>query len=62
MADGPPAGRLSPVRRRLLLITASSPLIRAARRSRVLDFQQITMPYLAALVPRQWDVRHVDER
>ena len=45
----------------LLLITASSPDIRHVRRSRVLDFQQITMPYLAAFVPRHWTVRHIDE-
>jgi len=47
--------------RRLLLITASSPDIQRVRRSRVLNFQQVTMPYLAALVPPGWDVRHVDE-
>jgi len=47
--------------RRLLLITASSPDIQRVRRSRVLNFQQVTMPYLAALVPPGWDVRHIDE-
>lgn len=31
------------------------------RRSRVLNFQQITMPYLAARVPPGWQVQHVDE-
>ena len=31
------------------------------RRSRVLNFQQITMPYLAARVPPGWQVIHVDE-
>jgi len=46
---------------RLLLITASSPEIRKVRRSRVLNFQQITMPYLAARVPHGWEVIHVDE-
>ncbi|MFN8376676.1 MAG: radical SAM protein [Anaerolineae bacterium] len=46
---------------RLLLITASSPEIRKVRRSRVLSFQQITMPYLAARVPANWEVLHVDE-
>jgi radical SAM superfamily enzyme YgiQ (UPF0313 family) len=46
---------------KLLLITASSPEIRRVRRSRVLNFQQITMPYLAASVPPGWDVIHVDE-
>ena len=45
----------------LLLITASSPEIRRVRRARVLNFQQITMPYLASRVPRSWDVIHVDE-
>ena len=47
--------------RTLLLITASSPAIRQARRGRVLNFQQITMPYLAAFVPPDWEVVHVDE-
>jgi radical SAM superfamily enzyme YgiQ (UPF0313 family) len=45
----------------LLLITASSPEIQRVRRSRVLNFQQITMPYLAAFVPPHWTVLHVDE-
>ncbi len=47
--------------RTLLLVTASSPAIKRARRSRVLNFQQITMPYLAALAPPEWTVRHIDE-
>jgi radical SAM superfamily enzyme YgiQ (UPF0313 family) len=47
--------------RTLLLITASSPDIRRVRRSRLLDFQQITMPYLAAFCPPHWRVVHVDE-
>jgi len=47
--------------RTLLLVTASSPDIRRVRRSRVLNFQQITMPYLAAFAPPQWTVLHVDE-
>jgi len=47
--------------RTLLLITASSPEIQRVRRSRVLNFQQITMPYLAAFVPSYWKVLHVDE-
>ncbi|MGD1074358.1 MAG: cobalamin-dependent protein [Bryobacteraceae bacterium] len=46
---------------KLLLITASSDEIRRARRSRFLNFQQITMPYLAAMVPSAWHVTHVDE-
>ena len=46
---------------KLLLITASSPDIRKIRRSRFLNFQQITMPYLAALTPPDWQVEHVDE-
>ena len=45
----------------LLLITASSPEIQRVRRSRVLNFQQVTMPYLAAFVPQHWRVLHVDE-
>ena len=47
--------------RTLVLITASSPAIRRVRRSRVLNFQQITMPYLAAFVPPDWKVVHIDE-
>ncbi|MGZ9226868.1 MAG: B12-binding domain-containing radical SAM protein [Anaerolineales bacterium] len=46
---------------KLLLITASSPEIRKVRQARVLSFQQITMPYLAACVPLGWEVVHVDE-
>jgi radical SAM superfamily enzyme YgiQ (UPF0313 family) len=46
---------------RLLLITASSPEIKRVRQSRVLNFQQITMPYLAAYVPSHWTILHVDE-
>ena len=45
----------------LVLITASSPEIRRVRRARVLNFQQITMPYLASRVPPSWDVVHIDE-
>ena len=48
-------------RRRILLITASSPAIQKVRRARVLNFQQITMPYLASFVPSDWDVIHIDE-
>ena len=47
--------------RNLVLITASSPEIQRVRRYRVLNFQQVTMPYLAAFVPPHWTVRHVDE-
>lgn len=47
--------------RTLLLITASSPEIQRVRRARVLNFQQITMPYLAAFVPPHWKVIHIDE-
>ena len=46
---------------KLLLITASAPEIRTIRRSRFLNFQQITMPYLAALTPPHWQVEHIDE-
>lgn len=46
---------------KLLLITASSPEIRRVRKARFLNFQQITMPYLAARVPANWEVSHVDE-
>jgi radical SAM superfamily enzyme YgiQ (UPF0313 family) len=46
---------------KLVLITASAPEIRNVRRSRFLNFQQITMPYLAARVPPDWDVIHFDE-
>ncbi len=46
---------------KLLLISVSSPQIRQICRSRFLNFQQITMPYLAALTPSHWWVSHVDE-
>jgi len=52
---------MPPRSRTVLLITASSPQIRRVRRSRVLNFQQITMPYLASFVPPHWTVLHVDE-
>ncbi|WP_242950465.1 B12-binding domain-containing radical SAM protein [Clostridium acidisoli] len=45
----------------LLLITASSDEIRNIRKSRVIGFQQCTMPYLAALTPPNWNIEHVDE-
>ncbi|MBS4026931.1 MAG: B12-binding domain-containing radical SAM protein [Clostridia bacterium] len=46
---------------KILLITASSPHIRNIRKSRVINFQQITMPYLAARLPSHWEVEHIDE-
>ncbi|MDP4089320.1 MAG: radical SAM protein [Bacillota bacterium] len=46
---------------RLLLITASSKEIKVVRKSRVIGFQQCTMPYLAALTPSNWEIEHVDE-
>lgn len=52
---------MSSPRPKLLFITASSPAIQKVRRARVLNFQQITMPYLAAFVPSNWEVIHVDE-
>lgn len=52
---------MSQAPRTLLLITVSSPEIQRVRRSRVLNFQQITMPYLASFVPSHWTVLHVDE-
>ncbi|MDP4183112.1 MAG: radical SAM protein [Bacillota bacterium] len=45
----------------LLLITASSEKIKYIRKSRVIGFQQVTMPYLASLTPSSWTVYHVDE-
>jgi radical SAM superfamily enzyme YgiQ (UPF0313 family) len=46
---------------KLLLITASSDEIKDIRRSRYIGFQQCTMPYLAAFVPPEWQIEHVDE-
>src|SRR5690349_551883 len=46
---------------KLVLITACAPEIRNVRRSRFLNFQQITMPHLAARVPPGWDAIHFDE-
>jgi radical SAM superfamily enzyme YgiQ (UPF0313 family) len=61
MPEQPRDWKFSIVMPRLLLITASSPEIRRVRRARFLNFQQITMPYLAARVPPSWEVMHVDE-
>ena len=47
--------------KKLLLITASAPGIKKIRKARVIKFQQITMPYLAALTPSNWNVQHIDE-
>ena len=58
MVDGQEMGPNTPT---LLLITASSREIQRVRRARVLNFQQVTMPYLAAFVPPHWKVRHIDE-
>jgi len=52
---------MPPDPRTLLLVTASSPDIQRVRQSRVLNFQQVTMPYLAAFAPSHWTVLHVDE-
>lgn len=52
---------MSNAARTLLLITVSSPDIQRVRRNRVLNFQQITMPYLAAFAPPHWTVTHTDE-
>lgn len=52
---------MSSAARTLLLITVSSPEIQRVRRARVLNFQQITMPYLAAFAPPHWTVFHIDE-
>lgn len=46
---------------KLLLITASSRQIKRIRKSRVVGFQQLTMPYLAALTPSRWQIEHIDE-
>ncbi len=46
---------------KLLLITASADGIKKIRKSRVVRFQQVTMPYLAALTPSNWTVFHFDE-
>ncbi len=46
---------------KLLLITASAKEIKRIRRSRVIGFQQVTMPYLAGLTPAHWQVEHIDE-
>jgi radical SAM superfamily enzyme YgiQ (UPF0313 family) len=52
---------MSTAARTLLLITASAPEIQRVRRPRILNFQQITMPYLAAFAPPHWTVIHIDE-
>jgi radical SAM superfamily enzyme YgiQ (UPF0313 family) len=46
---------------KLLLITCEDPLTLQARARELIRFPQLTMPLLAALTPRHWDVSHVDE-
>ena len=45
----------------LLLITVSAIEIQNIRSSRFINFQQCTMPYLAAFFPDDWDITHLDE-
>jgi radical SAM superfamily enzyme YgiQ (UPF0313 family) len=58
MSRATPAWQLLDAMPKLLLITASSDEIRSARRSRFLNFQQITIPYLAARVTSDWSAYH----
>src|SRR5499433_783658 len=46
---------------RIHLITAESPASRRLRRGRLIQFPQLTMPLVAALTPREHQVRHTDE-
>lgn len=39
----------------------SSPEIKKIRNARYINFQQCTMPYLAAFFPKDWEIEHVDE-
>lgn len=48
-------------RRTLLLITAYSPEILKVYQARILNFQQNTIPYLAAFAPTHSAVIHVDK-
>ncbi|MBT9582653.1 B12-binding domain-containing radical SAM protein [bacterium] len=45
----------------LHLITAEDPLTLQARSRELIRFPQLTMPLLAALTPRHWEVSHCDE-
>jgi radical SAM superfamily enzyme YgiQ (UPF0313 family) len=46
---------------RIHLVTAESPESRRLRRSRLIQFPQLTMPLIAALTPPEHDVYHTDE-
>ena len=44
-----------------LLVTVSSGEMQRIRGTRYINFQQCTMPYLAAFFPDDWQITHVDE-
>ena len=46
---------------RILLVTPENKFIKAFRRRQHNNFVQLTVPYLAALVPPRHTVQHVDE-
>ena len=56
-----PSGTIRAITPSVLLITVSAPEIRRIRKSRFINFQQCTMPYLAALFPEKWNIEHIDE-
>ena len=46
---------------KLLFVTCEDPLTLQARSHELIRFPQLTMPYLAALTPENWNVTHIDE-
>ena len=47
--------------RKVLLVTVSSGEMQNIRRTRYINFQQCTMPYLASFFPSDWQITHIDE-
>jgi len=47
--------------KKILLVTVSSGEMQKIRGTRYINFQQCTMPYLAAFFPDDWRVTHIDE-
>ena len=47
--------------RNVLLVTVSSGEMQKIRKTRYINFQQCTMPYLASFFPADWQITHIDE-
>ncbi|MCL2058052.1 MAG: B12-binding domain-containing radical SAM protein [Oscillospiraceae bacterium] len=48
-------------RKNVLLVTVSSREMQRIRKTRYINFQQCTMPYLASFFPDDWTIAHIDE-